>query len=209
MFSKSLASLSLVASVSALAACSSLGNQPTSSTASSSVARPEVSTDFQYPTYQKVTLVDEAEDAFGQFSAELAEVVDTVFDRQGRPQAFIAGEEAGGAIGVGLTYGKGLLYRPGQAPVEVYWQGPSLGFDLGGDASKVFIPVYNLGTTENIFRRFPGGGGNIFFVGGVGGEAMTTPVGVTIVPIRSGVGARAGVSVEYMKFTPKRDLNPF
>lgn len=209
MFSKSLAGVSLAVSALALSACESLGNQRTDETASSTITRPEVGTDFQYPTYRKVTLVDEAEDAFGQLSAEMAEVIDRVFDRQGRPQAFIAGEEAGGAVGVGLTYGRGLLYRPGEEPVEVFWQGPSLGFDLGGDASKVFIPVYNLGPTENIFRRFPGGGGNVFFVGGVGGEAMTTPAGVTIVPIRSGVGARAGVSVEYMKFTDKRDLNPF
>lgn len=209
MSSKMTARLGLAVSILALTACGTLGNQPNSSTAQSQVTRTEVSTDFQYPTYEKVTLVDEAENAFGQFSAEMAEVIDNIFARQGSPQAFIAGEEAGGAIGVGLTYGRGLLYRPGEAPVEVYWQGPSFGFDVGGDASKVFIPVYNLGATENIFRRFPGGGGNIFFVGGVGGEAMTTPVGVTIVPIRSGVGARAGVSVEYMKFTPKRDINPF
>ncbi|NNU15637.1 DUF1134 domain-containing protein [Parvularcula sp. ZS-1/3] len=198
----------LGAALLATTACSSVGNQATVETAASPVARPEVSTDFQYPTYRKVTLVDEAEDAFGQFSAEMAEVVDNLFAREDRPQAFIAGEEVGGAVGVGVTYGKGLLYRPNTAPVEVYWQGPSLGFDLGGDASKVFIPVYNLGPTENIFKRFPGGGGNVYFVGGVGGEAMSNGE-VTVVPLRSGIGARAGVSVEYIKFTPKRDLNPF
>ena len=209
MFAQFQVSLGLAVSSLALAACSTLGNQPNDATASSQLSRSEVSTDFQYPTYQKVSLIDEAEDAFGQLSAEMAELIDTVFARNGDPQAFIAGEEAGGAVGVGLTYGRGLLYRPGQEPLEVYWQGPSLGFDVGGDASKVFIPVYNLGPTENIFRRFPGGGGSLYFVGGVGGEAMTTSAGVTIVPIRSGIGARSGVSIEYMKFTEKRDLNPF
>jgi hypothetical protein len=200
--------LALGAAALAVSACSSIGNEPVASTSSSEVVKPEVSSDFEYPTYKRETIVDEAENAFGQFSAELAEVVDSVFNRQGRPQAFIAGEEVGGAIGVGLTYGKGMLYRPNQEPIEVYWQGPSLGFDLGGDASKVFIPVYDLGATENLFRRYPGGGGNVFFVGGVGGEAMTQQ-GVTVVPIRSGIGARAGVSVEYIKFTPERDVNPF
>ncbi|MCQ8183917.1 EipA family protein [Parvularcula maris] len=201
--------LALSAAALAIAACSSIGNEPTASTASSDVVRPEVSSDFEYPTYKRETIIDEAENAFGQFSAELAEVVDGIFNRRGGgPQAFIAGEEVGGAIGVGLTYGKGMLYRPNQEPIEVFWQGPSLGFDLGGDASKVFIPVYDLGPTENLYRRYPGGGGNVYFVGGVGGEAMTQK-GVTVVPIRSGIGARAGVSVEYIKFTQERDVNPF
>jgi hypothetical protein len=199
--------LALSAAAIAIAACSSMSNEPVASS-QAEVVRPEVSEDFEFPTYKKETILDEAEDAFGQFSAELAEVIDGVFNRQGRPQAFIAGEEVGGAVGVGLTYGKGMLYRPNEQPIEVYWQGPSLGFDLGGDASKVFVPVYDLGATENLFRRYPGGGGNIYFVGGVGGEAMTQQ-GVTIVPIRSGIGARAGVSVEYMKFTRERDVNPF
>jgi hypothetical protein len=193
-------------SAAALTACSTVGNQSTS--ASTQVSNDEVEQDFEYPTYRQDTIAQEAGNAFGQLSAEMAEVIDNVFDRNGRPQAFIAGEEAGGAVGVGVTYGKGYLYRPNQEPVEIYWQGPSLGFDLGADASKVFIPVYGLGATENIYKRFPGGGGNIYFVGGVGGEAMTQN-GTTIVPIRSGIGARAGVSVEYLKFTPTRNVNPF
>ncbi|GGY45812.1 EipA family protein [Parvularcula lutaonensis] len=190
----------------AITACSSVDQEPPAG--SGSIVSEKVTTDFDYPTYSKATLFDEAENAFGQLSAEMAEVIAKVFERQGRPQAFIAGEEVGGAVGVGLTYGRGYLYRPGAEPVPVFWQGPSLGFDLGADASKVFILVYNLGPTERIFRRFPGGGGSIFFVGGVGGEAMTKD-GITVVPIRSGIGARTGVSVEYIKFTPEREVNPF
>lgn len=202
-------SLFSLAAVTVAAGCSTndlTGPAPT--TTAGPVATSQVEQDFDYPTYRMDTLVDEAENFFGQSAAELAEVVDNVFDRQGRPQAFIAGEEVGGAIGVGLTYGRGMLYRPDEDPVEVFWQGPSVGFDFGGDASKVFVLVYDLGPTERIFRRYPGGGGNIYFIGGVGGEAMTND-GVTIVPIRSGVGARAGVSVEYMKITQRRDINPF
>jgi hypothetical protein len=168
----------------------------------------EMERDLQYPTYGQDTIVEEAENAFGQASAEIAELVNDIVGERGKPQAYIAGEEVGGAVGVGLTYGRGMLYRPGQAPEEVFWQGPSIGFDVGGDASKVFTLVYDLGPTQNIYKRYPGGGGNIFFIGGVGAEAMTQD-GVTIVPIRTGVGARSGVSVEYMKFTPNRTVNPF
>lgn len=191
---------------------SSIGNDKTAATDASQVSTTRsvqrTRTELDYPTYDKRTLVDEAESAFGEASAEIAEVIDNVFASQGRPQAYIAGEEASGAIGVGLAYGNGQLFRPGQEPIDVFWQGPSIGFDLGGDASKVFILIYKLGDTENIYRRFPGGGANIFFVGGVGAEAMTAN-GVTIVPIRTGIGARSGVAVEYMKITRQRTINPF
>ncbi|MEE4211115.1 MAG: EipA family protein [Parvularcula sp.] len=189
----------------ALVGCTSTNN---SNAGYDDIDRMEAERDLSYPVYQQDTILDEAENAFGQASAEIAEVINDVFARQGQPQAYIAGEEVGGAIGVGVTYGRGMLYRPNQQPVEVFWQGPSIGFDVGGDASKVFTLVYDLGATENIYRRYPGGGGNIFFIGGAGAEAMTQD-GVTIVPIRTGVGARSGVSVEYMKFTKTRDVNPF
>lgn len=191
----------------AAAACSSLGNDPVVDS-SADVSRTKAETDLEYPTFRQETIVDEAENAFGQASAEIAEVINDVFARRGRPEAYIAGEEVGGAVGVGLTYGRGMLYRPNAQPVEVFWQGPSLGFDLGADASKTFILVYDLQQTENIFKRYPGGGGNIYFIGGVGAEAMTMD-GTTIVPIRTGIGARSGVAVEYMKFTRRREVNPF
>ncbi|MEM0928624.1 MAG: EipA family protein [Pseudomonadota bacterium] len=203
--------LALIPATFALAACEtigSIGNDPGPATADSSIESRVVERDLDYPTYEKNTLVDEAEDAFGQASAEIAEVIDKVFDAEGRPQAYIAGDEGSGAFGVGLSYGRGFLYRPNAEPVEVFWQGPSLGFDLGGDASKVFVLVYDLGETDNIFRRFPGGGANLFFVGGVGAEAMTNGQ-TTVVPIRTGVGARSGVALEYIKFSRERNINPF
>jgi len=203
--------LALPTALFALAACEtidSIGNDPGPATANSSIESRVVELDLDYPTYEQKTLVDEVENAFGQASAEIAEVIDKVFDSEGRPQAYIAGEEGSGAFGVGLSYGRGFLYRPNAEPVEVYWQGPSVGFDLGGDASKVFVLVYDLGETENIYRRYPGGGANLFFVGGVGAEAMTNGQ-TTVVPIRTGVGARSGVAIEYIKFTRERTLNPF
>ncbi|MBB4658263.1 DUF1134 domain-containing protein [Parvularcula dongshanensis] len=187
----------------ALAACASTPANP-----SKDVSRAEVEADLQYPTYDRDDIVGEAGNFFGQASAEMAEVIQDIFAKQGRPQAYIAGEEAGGAIGVGVTYGKGMLYRPGFAPIEVYWQGPSLGFDLGADASKVFTLVYDLGPTENLYQRFPGGQGNFYFVGGVAATALTNGE-TTVVPMRSGVGARAGINIEYMKFSNNRRWIPF
>ena len=187
----------------ALAACaSSPGAGP------QSVDSQKVERDFEYPTYDRSTVVGEARNFFGQASAEVAEVINDVFAKNGDPQAYIAGEEAGGAIGVGATYGKGMLYRPGQPPVQVFWQGPSIGFDAGADGSEVFTLVYDLGATDNLYQRFPGGEGNVFVVGGVAAEVMGSD-GITIVPIRTGVGLRAGVNVGYMHFSRERKILPF
>ena len=196
----------------ALAACSTtedvLSDPAVDGNAAVERTELEMEQDLEFPTYQRGDIVSEAENFFGQASAEVAELIATTFERQGRPQAYIAGEEAGGAVGVGATYGRGMLYRPNQAPVEIYWQGPSLGFDVGADASKVFALVYDLGETENIYQRFPGGEGNFYVVGGAAAEVLTTGDS-TIVPIRTGIGARAGVNVGYMNFTRDRKILPF
>ena len=209
-------SVSLIAATALLAACATLNdageeveeelNDPAAA-ASESPERVVVESDLEYPTYDRGTILDEAENFFGQASAEIAELINNVAGGDD-PQAYIAGEEAGGAIGIGATYGKGLLYRPGQDPVEVYWQGPSLGFDVGADASKVFALVYDLGATENLYQRIPGGEGNFFVVGGLAAETLTTG-DLTVVPIRTGVGARAGVNVGYMHFSDDRKWIPF
>ncbi len=162
-----------------------------------------------YKTYDQGTVVDEAEKFFGGASADLAEVLDHVFTDNGRnPQAYIAGEEASGAIGVGLRYGKGYLYRPGQEPVRVYWTGPSIGIDAGGNASKVFTLVYNLGPTNNIYRRYPGVDGSVYFVGGIGVNYQRAGV-TTLAPIRTGVGFRSGVNVGYLRYTREYTAIPF
>ena len=184
-----------------LAACAT-----TSPTAE--VERAEVEADLEYPTYDQRTIVGEAGDLFGQASAEIAEVISDVFADQGRPQAYIAGEEVGASVGVGVTYGRGMLYRPGAEPVEVYWQGPSVGVDAGADASKVFALVYDLGDTENLYRRIPGGEGDLYVVGGVAAKALTNG-DLTIVPVKSGVGARVGVNVNYLHFSADREWIPF
>ena len=161
-----------------------------------------------YRTYDKGTVTDEAEKFLGGTTAGLAEILDRAFTDNGRPQAYIAGEEASGAIGVGLRYGKGYFYRPGQAPVQVYWRGPSIGFDGGGNASKVFTLIYDLGPTDNLFKRYPGVDGSAYYVGGAGVNYQRS--GRTVLaPVRTGIGFRAGVSVGYLAYSRHYKVIPF
>ena len=145
---------------------------------------------------------------FGDASEGLAKVIERVFAEQGKPVAYIVGEEASGAIGVGLRYGRGqLIYRDG-GQMDVFWQGPSIGFDLGGNASKVMTLVYNLETTGHLFRRFPGVEGSLYFVAGVGVNYQRAE-DTTLAPIRTGVGWRQGANVGYLHYTRKRSILPF
>lgn len=161
-----------------------------------------------YKTYDQGTVVDEAEKFFGDTTAGLADVIDRVFTDNGRPQAYIAGEEASGALGVGLRYGKGYLYRPGEQPVRVYWTGPSLGFDAGGNASKTFTLVYALGPTNEIYKRYPGVEGSFYYVGGAGVNYQRQ--GRTVLaPIRTGLGLRTGVNIGYLRYTREYTAVPF
>ncbi len=161
-----------------------------------------------YRTYDQGTVSDEAEKFFGGASAGLANILNRVFTKNGRPQGYIAGEEASGAVGVGLRYGNGYLYRPGQKPVRVFWTGPSVGFDAGGNASKVFALVYDLGETDRLFRRFPGVDGSAYYVGGIGVNYQRD--GSTVLaPIRTGVGLRGGVNVGYLNYTRRYAVVPF
>ncbi len=131
-----------------------------------------------------------------------------MFEDQGRPNGFIKGEEASGAIAFGLRYGKGTLHRKAAAARKVYWQGPSIGFDFGGNASKVFVLVYGLERIDELYRRFPGVDGSFYFVAGVGVNYQRAE-GITLAPIRTGVGLRAGVNVGYLHYTRQHSWLPF
>ena len=145
---------------------------------------------------------------FGTVSKSLAEVVETAGRRWGRPNGYILGEEAGGAVVGGLRYGEGTLYTRNAGDRRLFWQGPSLGFDAGGDGDRTMMLVYNLPERQAIFQRFGGLDGSAYFIGGLG---MTTLVNdnVVVVPIRTGLGARLGLNVGYLKFTPGQTWNPF
>jgi hypothetical protein len=158
-------------------------------------------------SFTRSEVVAEAEKFFGKGAKGLADVLQKAFDKYGEPNAFIKGEEAGGAIGVGVRYGKGTLVRKSGGFTPVWWQGPSVGFDIGGNAAKCFTLVYNLKETRQLFQRFPGVEGSLYFVGGFSLNYNRTD-DVTLAPVRFGVGWRQGASVGYLHFTPKMSLIP-
>ncbi len=145
---------------------------------------------------------------FGSMSRELAQVVEEAGRRWGQPNGYILGQEAGVAFIGGLRYGEGTMYTRNAGDQHVFWEGPSIGFDAGGDGDRSMMLVYNLPSTEGIFRRFGGVNGSAYFVGGLGFTALTDKQ-VVVVPIRSGLGARLGVALSYLKFTPHATWNPF
>jgi hypothetical protein len=145
---------------------------------------------------------------FGSVSRGLAEIVEAATKRWGKPNGYVLGQEAGGAFIGGLRYGEGVMYTRNAGDLKVFWQGPSLGFDAGADGDRTMMLVYNLPATGAIFRRFGGIDGSAYLVGGFGMTALVND-DVYVVPIRSGIGARLGLNVSYLKFTQSSTWNPF
>ena len=159
-------------------------------------------------TYDKDSVLKDATEFFGKSTEGLAKVIEKAFKDYGRPNAYIKGQEAGGAITVGLRYGDGTLMRKSGESRKVYWSGPSIGFDYGGNAAKVFVLVYHLDNSKQLFRRYPAVDGSFYFVGGAGINYQQRDR-VILAPIRLGVGLRAGASIGYMHYTKTRTYNPF
>jgi hypothetical protein len=159
-------------------------------------------------SYQEDDLIGAAEGVFGKGAAGLAGLIEKVLKDQGRPNAYIAGREASGAFVVGLRYGSGTLNHKVEGKREVYWTGPSIGFDVGGNAANTFVLVYNLYDTQDLYHRFPAAEGTAYLVGGFTASYMRWG-NVVIIPIRLGVGYRLGVNAGYMKFSEKRNWMPF
>lgn len=159
-------------------------------------------------SYQKDDVVSAAEGVFGKGAEGLAGLLEKVLKDQGQPNAYIAGREASGALVVGLRYGSGTLSHKVEGQQDVYWTGPSIGFDVGGNASKVFVLVYNLYDSEDLYKRFPQAEGALYVVGGFTATYLRRG-DVVLIPIRLGVGWRAGINAGYMKFTHKSRIIPF
>jgi hypothetical protein len=159
-------------------------------------------------TYERDDLLAAGEGVFGKGAEGLAGILEKILKDQGRPNAYIAGREAAGAFVVGLRYGSGVMSHKVEGQQPVYWTGPSLGFDVGGDADKVFVLVYNLYDTEELFHRFPGAEGRLYAIGGFAATYLRRG-NVVLIPIRLGVGWRAGINVGYMNFTHKSRWLPF
>ena len=163
----------------------------------------------QDQTYTPDEIVQKGADFFGVTTESMAKAMERVFAKYGRPDAYIEGSEGSGAFIVGLRYGEGQLYmKQNSAPVKVYWQGPSVGFDYGANASKVFTLVYNLREPDKLFTRFPGVEGSAYLVAGIGINYQQSGR-IILAPMRTGVGLRAGVDAGYLSYSRERNWIPF
>ncbi len=158
--------------------------------------------------YSAQEIVDAGHTFFGETSGGLATLVEKAFSAYGLPNGYVLGEEGSGAIVGGLTYGEGTLYTKNAGDHKVFWQGPSVGWDFGGQGSRAMMLVYNLDDTNNIYRRFIGVAGSAYVVAGLGFNVLKNG-NVLLVPIRTGVGARLGLNVGYLKLTQGPTWNPF
>ena len=159
-------------------------------------------------TYGPDELTNAGHRFFGNVSRGLASVIERAVSQWGLPNGYILGEEGSGAFVAGLRYGEGTLYTKNAGDLRVYWQGPSVGFDWGGDGARTMTLVYNLPATGAIYQRFGGIDGSAYIVGGFGMTALTAN-NIVLVPIRSGIGLRLGANIGYLKFTPRATWNPF
>lgn len=159
-------------------------------------------------SYSINELVDAGGDFFGSVSQGLASVMERAVSQFGQPNAYILGQEGSAALIGGVRYGEGAMYTRNAGQRDIYWQGPTIGFDAGADGSQVMMLVYNLPNVSDVYGRYPAVQGTAYFIGGVGMTVMKRD-NVIMVPIRSGVGARLGVNVGYLKFTPEPTWNPF
>lgn len=170
---------------------------------------PAAAAGAQNDAYTEDQIVREAEEFFDESAEGIADAIAHVFQDLGQPNGFIKGREGSGAAFFGLRYGRGELRLASLfEATEVFWQGPSVGPDTGGNAAKVFTLVYNLAQPDDIFRRFPGVDGSAYFVGGVGVNYQRKD-GITLAPIRAGVGLRLGASIGYLRYSRTRRYFPF
>jgi len=159
-------------------------------------------------TYDADELARGVSDFLGVTAEAAGTTIERIFRDNGRPTGDLAGEEGSGALGVGLRYGVGNLFMKERPSQRVYWQGPSIGWDTGGNASRVFTLCYNLQYPDGIYRRFPGMEGTAYFVGGIGVNYQKADE-IILAPIRAGVGLRLGANIGYLSYSRKRHINPF
>jgi hypothetical protein len=162
----------------------------------------------QSQNYSPNEVIDAGHRFFGSVSRGVAQIVEKAGSQWGLPNGYVLGEEGSGAFVAGLRYGEGTLYTKNAGDLRVYWQGPSVGFDWGGDGARTMTLVYNLPSTQAIYQRFVGVDGSAYIVGGFGMTALTAN-NIVLVPIRSGLGLRLGANIGYLKFTPRATWNPF
>ncbi|WP_374408486.1 DUF1134 domain-containing protein [Pelagerythrobacter sp.] len=178
-----------------------------SAAASQAAGNPEVAA-AQGDTYKEDDLIGAAEGVFGKGAEGVARMIENLLDKQGEPNGYIVGREAGGAFVVGARYGSGTLYHKVEGQRPVYWTGPSIGFDVGANAGNTFVLVYNLYDSEELYERYPAGEGQAYVVGGLTASYLRKG-DVVLIPIRVGAGLRLGINAGYMKFSKEQRWLPF
>ncbi len=194
----------ILASALALGGCATPADNPNSAT---DIRTAQERSQNQAETYNESELVAAISTHLGVTSESAATAIERLFRERGRPVGYITGEEGGGALTIGARYGEGTLWMKNGTTEKLYWQGPTVGFDAGAEASKVFTLVYGLQDTRDIYRRFPGVDGSAFLVGGMAVNYQRTN-GITLAPVRTGVGVRLGANIGYTNYTRKRSLIP-
>jgi hypothetical protein len=159
-------------------------------------------------TYTKAEIARAGEVAFGRASPEMNKLLAKVFDEMGEPSAYIDGRQAGGAFIFGASYGHGNLFHKVEGEQPIHWTGPSFGLDVGADGAQVFMLIYHLHDTNDMFRRFGAASGRAFAVGGLSAQYLAHD-DVVVVPISLGVGLRLGVNAGWLNFTREKRLIPF
>jgi len=159
-------------------------------------------------TYTSEEIIASGNQFFGNTSRGLAEAIEFVFRKQGQPTAYIVGQEGAGAIIGGLRYGEGTIYYKNGTKRKIYWQGPSIGWDFGGNGSRTLTLVYNSQSPRDLYARFGGIEGAAYLIGGLGVNCKRND-NITLAPIRTGVGVRLGANIGYLKYTPRPTWNPF
>lgn len=191
----------LCAGLAVLGGCSTTPSNPTVNNSSAQAQAKN------QQTYNENELVSAVSTHLGVTSESAASAIERLFKDRGRPVGYITGEEGGGALTIGARYGKGTLWMKNGETKKVYWQGPTVGFDIGAEASKVFTLVYNLDSADYIYQRFPGVDGSAFLVAGMAINYQRAN-GVVLAPVRSGVGVRLGANIGYTSYTRNRSLIP-
>jgi hypothetical protein len=158
--------------------------------------------------YTAQEIIDSGNQFFGSTSGGLASIVEKIFSTYGLPNGYVLGEQGSGAIIGGLTYGEGTLYTKNAGDHKVFWQGPSIGWDFGAEGSRLMVLVYNLNSVDSLYRRYAGVAGSAYVVAGLGFNVLKHD-DVLLVPVRTGVGARLGVNLGYLKLTERPTWNPF
>jgi len=169
-----------------------------------------IRSDQEAPAYTAEELVAVGSRELGIAAEAMGGAIERIFADQGdRPTAYIAGEEGAGAMGIGVRYGRGALHMKDlSASQEIFWQGISIGWDVGGNASRVFTLVYGLYYPDMIYRRYPGVEGSAYLIGGLGVNYQQAD-GIILAPVRTGVGLRLGANVGTMAYSRQRNLLPF